>query len=78
MPLFSKRLQDVEIQTWTKVPIKNELAIRVISFYFEVDYAVIPVFDADLFIEDLARGRRWFCSELLVNSLLCWACVSVP
>lgn len=77
MPLFSSRLEDVAIRVWTKVSIDNELAIRVISFYFHVDYPLTPLFDADLFIEDLARGRRRFCSELLVNCLLCYACVSL-
>jgi hypothetical protein len=76
MPLFSNRLQDVQIHTWTKVPIENEVAVRVISFYLEVDYQVAPLFNADLFIEDLAQGRHYFCSEILVNSLLFFACVS--
>jgi hypothetical protein len=76
MPLFRSRLKDVDIRDWTKVPIQNELAVRIISFYFELDYPLVPLFDADLFIDDLVQGRRWFCSELLVNALLCWACVS--
>jgi hypothetical protein len=76
MALFSNRLQDVNIQTWTNVPIENGLAIRIISFYFQLDYPIAPLFNAELFIEDLALGRHWFCSELLVNSLLSWACVS--
>jgi hypothetical protein len=76
VPLFSNRLKDIEIQAWTKVPIDNELAIHVISSYFKLQYPLSTFFEADLLIEDLARKRNWFCSELLVNSLLCLATVS--
>jgi hypothetical protein len=76
MPLFTNRLNDVKIEAWTEVPILNELAIRLISFHLELDYYIIPLFDANLFIEDLVRGRYWFCSKLLVSSMMCWTCVS--
>jgi hypothetical protein len=76
MPLFRNRLGDIKIEAWTEVPIENELAIRILSFNLELEYSLIPFFDADLFIEDLVRGRHWFCSKLLVNSIMCWACVS--
>jgi hypothetical protein len=53
----------------------NDLARRLIGFYLEMDHAVLGHFDADLFVEDLVQFRTEFCSSLLVNSLLLWACV---
>jgi hypothetical protein len=61
---------------WCSVAIPNDLAGRLIGFYLETDHAVLGHFDADLFVEDLVQFRSEFCSSLLVNSLLLWACVS--
>lgn len=77
-PLIDNRLRQIDIVRWIKVPISNDLAARVISLYFEIDYPVLPLFDADLFIDDLVNLRTRFCSPLLIISLLCWACVCKP
>jgi hypothetical protein len=66
------------MKNWSDVQISNELAANIISFYLEVDYRTLPFFDLDLFLEDLVHNRPYFCSSLLVNSLLSWACVSWP
>ncbi|KAK2753011.1 fungal specific transcription factor domain-containing protein [Colletotrichum kahawae] len=75
-PLFDERLGKVDISLWTAVSIPNELAVCVLSHYFEVDHPVFPLFDQGLFVNDLAEHRNHFCSSFLVNSLLCWACKS--
>ncbi len=75
--LCDERLGKIVISTWTKVPITNEFAARVISLYLETDHPLLGLFDADLFLDDLVSGQINFCSPLLVNALLCWACVSV-
>ncbi|KAH8892668.1 hypothetical protein GQ53DRAFT_793908 [Thozetella sp. PMI_491] len=73
-PLFRERLRDVDIAAWTTVQIPNELAIRLISIYFDTEYEVMPSVEVDLFVEDLACGRHWFCSSMLVNAILAWSC----
>ncbi len=71
-----ERLDQLVISTWTKVPVTNEFAARAVSLYLETDHPLLGLFDADLFLEDLVNGQINFCSPLLVNALLCWACVS--
>ncbi|KAK1987714.1 hypothetical protein LZ30DRAFT_579556 [Colletotrichum cereale] len=72
--LFDERLRLVDITQWTPVPIPNGLAINTISHYLENDYAAIPLFSADLFIQDLVNVQHSFCSPFLVTAILCWAC----
>ncbi|KAF6781827.1 C6 transcription factor, partial [Colletotrichum musicola] len=42
------RLERLETRYWTKVPISNELAATLISFYLENDHRTMGFFDADL------------------------------
>ncbi|KAM0369154.1 hypothetical protein ACHAPY_011174 [Fusarium culmorum] len=70
------RLEFLKILQWTSVPIPDLLAIQAISFYLANEHPVLALFDADLFIRDLASGGGRFCSPLLVSSLLAWACAS--
>lgn len=74
--IIDDRLNGVNFQRWTSVPITNELAATLISLYLEIDHPWCPLFDADLFLNDCAHGSTHFCSTLLVNALLAWACVS--
>lgn len=74
--VIDERLKEVDFQRWTEVPISNELAATLVSLYLEIDYPWCPLFDADLFLNDCMQGKTHFCSALLVNSLLSWACVS--
>nr|XP_036587345.1 C6 transcription factor [Colletotrichum truncatum]KAF6798287.1 C6 transcription factor [Colletotrichum truncatum] len=71
--LFDNRLRTIEVSHWTPVLIPNDLAARCISHYLEVDHAVFPLFDTNLFINDLIEVKPYFCSTFLVNALLCWA-----
>lgn len=73
--LFDERLRLLDITQWTPIPIPNSLAIGAISHYLEIDYAIIPLFDAELFIQDLVSSQHFFCSPFLVTAVLCWACV---
>ncbi|KAF4454146.1 hypothetical protein F53441_3281 [Fusarium austroafricanum] len=70
------RLNQFDINYWTKVPISNEFAAGAISTYLETDHALLGFFDADLFLSDLVEQRLNYCSPFLVSSLLCMACVS--
>jgi hypothetical protein len=69
------RLRALDIKLWTAVTVSNEFAIGALRLFLEIDQPFLGIFDVDLFIEDLVEPRARFCSRLLVNSLLCWACV---
>ncbi|EGU76976.1 hypothetical protein FOXB_12508 [Fusarium oxysporum f. sp. conglutinans Fo5176] len=69
------RLNRLNINYWTRVPISNELAAGAISTYLETDHALLGFFDADLFLSDLVEQRLNYCSPFLVSSLLCMACL---
>ncbi|KAK1676185.1 hypothetical protein BDP55DRAFT_550892 [Colletotrichum godetiae] len=75
-PLFDERLRLLDITKWTNIPIPNDLAISIISHYLDIDYATIPLFDADLFVRDLVNLQQFFCSPFLVTAVLSWACQS--
>ncbi|KAJ0140005.1 hypothetical protein CTA2_1725 [Colletotrichum tanaceti] len=72
--LFDERLCLLDISQWTPVAIPNDLAVIAISHYLENDYATMPLFNADLFLQDLVGLRHSFCSSFLVTAILCWAC----
>ncbi|KAK5990592.1 Nitrogen assimilation transcription factor nit-4-like protein [Cladobotryum mycophilum] len=72
--LCDSRLHDLDIQCWTNVPIDNGLASSIISLYLQTDHPLLGHFDPDLFVSDLVNRRDDYCSSLLVNSLLYWAC----
>ncbi|KAH8893966.1 hypothetical protein GQ53DRAFT_644312 [Thozetella sp. PMI_491] len=69
-----ERLLLIDMTQWTTVAVTNAFAARAISLYLETDHPLLGLFDADLFLEDLVNGKLNFCSPLLVNALLCWAC----
>ncbi|KAF9874332.1 C6 transcription factor [Colletotrichum karsti] len=72
--LCDERLQKLDPSTWTNVPIPPEAARRAISLYLETDHTITALFDVDLFLDSLVSGSSRFCSKLLFNSLLSWAC----
>ncbi|KAK2590778.1 hypothetical protein QQS21_011532 [Conoideocrella luteorostrata] len=74
LPLCDSRLAKLEINHWTNVPITNEEAARAISFYLETDHPLLGFFDPTLFISDLVMIKTDYCSKLLINALLYWAC----
>lgn len=70
------RLKRIHIRAWTDVPIEDDFAARVISLYLKNDTPWWVYVNIKLFLEDLIYVGTRFCSPLLVNSLLAWACVS--
>ncbi|KAK2668715.1 hypothetical protein RAB80_016095 [Fusarium oxysporum f. sp. vasinfectum] len=70
------RLESLQIWQWTSVPVPENLAAQAISFYLVNEHPLLALFDADLFIRDFVAGGGRFCSQLLVSSLLAWACAS--
>ncbi|KHN96822.1 uncharacterized protein MAM_05378 [Metarhizium album ARSEF 1941] len=72
--LCDSRLAKLNITEWTDVSVTSELAAHAISLYLETDHPLLGFFEPDLFIRDLVNGGTVYCSSLLVNSLLYWAC----
>ncbi|OAQ60930.1 hypothetical protein VFPPC_01969 [Pochonia chlamydosporia 170] len=68
------RLASLKIIQWTSVPVTDEFAAGAISLFLKTDHPILGLFDAELFINDLVEPCLRFCSPLLVNSLLYWAC----
>ncbi|PFH61554.1 hypothetical protein XA68_16977 [Ophiocordyceps unilateralis] len=68
------RLHFLNIRHWTPVPIPNGVAARAISLYLETDHPLLGNFDPDLFLADLTSAKTDYCSSVLVNALLYWAC----
>lgn len=73
--LCDQRLKHISILSWTRIPISNDLAARLISFYLTVDHPILGLFDADLFLGDLVAHKTEFCCPLLLSAVLCFACV---
>ena len=71
------RLQQLQMDRWTRVPVENEFAAAVLSNYLENDHLVSGFFDADALLDDLANRRTQFCSSFILSSLMFLACVSL-
>ncbi|KAF5694350.1 Aromatic peroxygenase [Fusarium denticulatum] len=61
------RLEKLQINYWTKVPVSNELAAELISFYITNDHKILGFFDVDLFLDDLVQCHQRFCSPFLAE-----------
>ena len=73
------RLEKLNIDFWTSVPVTNDHAASAISLYLETHHPIWSFFDASQFIDDLVECRidsESACSPLLVSSLLAFAMVS--
>ncbi|KAI9163631.1 N-terminal fungal transcription regulatory domain-containing protein [Paramyrothecium foliicola] len=72
--LVDARLHELKVGLWTNVPIPDDVAARAISLYLKTDHPLMGPFDSRLFIRDLVELRNDYCSPLLVNAVLFWAC----
>jgi hypothetical protein len=69
------RLAWLNVHHWTNVGITDRLASEAISLYLDMNQPWWAFFDTELFLDDLINRGTQFCSRLLVNSVLAWACV---
>lgn len=69
------RLNHLNMGFWTRIPISDEFAACVLSYYFESDHPIFPCVDADLFLSGLVDHTLEHCSPFLVSALLSFACV---
>ncbi|TDZ32162.1 Nitrogen assimilation transcription factor nirA [Colletotrichum spinosum] len=72
------RLTDADISSWTTVCDDNVLMRDLLRSFLRCEYQFTAAFQMDLFLEDLAARREDFCSPLLVNIVLAYACVCYP
>ncbi|KAM0215659.1 hypothetical protein ACHAPQ_011776 [Fusarium lateritium] len=72
--LVDPRLNTTEVKRWTSVTDDGELLNKLLQIYFLTEYTWYPAFQKDYFLEDMAAGRKQYCSSLLVNAILASAC----
>ena len=70
-------LMDVKLSQWTTVCDDNDLMRSLLQVWFRCEYQFSASFQKDLFLEDMASGQTDFCSPLLVNVVLAYACVCI-
>lgn len=73
--VFDPLLSDVKVSAWTSVCGDDKLMRDLLSVLFRCEYHFTAAFHKDLFLEDMAARRKDFCSSLLVNVTLAYACV---
>lgn len=69
------RLSQISMASWTTVCDDDVLMRDVLSAWFHNEYSFTSIVQKDLFLDDMAAGRHDFCSPLLVNTILAYACV---
>lgn len=73
--VFDPLLSDVKLSPWTSICDDDKLMRDLLSVLFRCEYHFTAAFHKDLFLEDMAARRKDFCSSLLVNVTLAYACV---
>ncbi|KAF2652241.1 putative C6 transcription factor [Lophiostoma macrostomum CBS 122681] len=71
-------LSQVHISSWTSVCQDDELMRSLLSIWLHCEYHFTAALQKDLFLEDMAAQREDFCSSLLVNIILAYACICYP
>lgn len=59
---------------WFRSPQDAESVEHLLNLYFCWVHPIYPLFSRDHFLHDMGRGRSDFCSAMLVNALLAFAC----
>ena len=59
---------------WFRSPQDAEFVEHLLNLYFCWVHPIYPLFSRDHFLHDMGRGRSDFCSAILVNALLAFAC----
>lgn len=59
---------------WFRSPQDAELVEHLLNLYFCWVHPIYQLFSRDHFLHDMGRGRSDYCSAMLVNALLAFAC----
>jgi len=73
--LVDTLLDEAKISGWTTICQNDDLMRDILRVFFRCEYQFTAAFHKDLFLQDMASQRPDFCSSLLVNILLAYACV---
>ncbi|KAH8892396.1 hypothetical protein GQ53DRAFT_822620 [Thozetella sp. PMI_491] len=68
--LIEPRIGSVKASMWTNVTDSDELVQTTLETYFIHEFPSTFFFHKDLFLQDMAAGRKRYCSSLLVNAIL--------
>lgn len=60
--------------TWFRMPHDSEFVEHLLNLYFCWIHPFYNFFSRDHFLQDMSRGRTEFCSGMLVNAVLSFAC----
>ena len=75
--IVDPQLELIKPAKWTNVSSDDKLMRKLFKIYFLSEYHWIPFFHKDYFLKDMIAGHRRFCSHLLVNAILAYACVGL-
>lgn len=73
--MVEHRLEAVQPSNWTSVSTDNRLMRKLLQLYFQNEHQWFFILHKELFLDDMASKRIRFCSRLLVNAILAYACV---
>ncbi|KAF4488005.1 Nitrogen assimilation transcription factor nit-4 [Fusarium agapanthi] len=73
--VFDPLLSDVKVSAWTSVCDDDNLMQDLLTVLFRCEYHFTAAFHKDLFLEDMAARRKYFCSSPLASVTLAYACV---
>ena len=75
--VFDSQVEDAKFSSWTTVCSNDALMREIFKSLLRCEYNFTAAFQKDLFLEDLTSKSTDFCSSMLVNAVLGYACVSV-
>ena len=73
--VIEPRLSETDISYWTSISQDNELMRNFLGVWLHCEYHFTAALQKDLFLEDMMSQNGDFCSPLLVNIVLAYACV---
>lgn len=76
--LLDDRFLRIKASDWTTVTDSDTVVRNLISLYLSWDHATMRLFDEELFLDQMAAGKRDYCSPVFVNALLAAATVHPP
>lgn len=74
--LCDSRLTLLDMAYWSKIPIDNPFASRILSHFLTAHFPLFPCFDINLFLDDMINGNTDYCSTFLVAGIMSIACVN--
>lgn len=69
--VVNSRLEKLRPSQWTSVSTDDALMRKFLHDFILYDYGWNSFLHLDYFLDDMANGRHRFCSQLLVNAVLC-------